>query len=154
MSKVKEKLGVGIFELAALSLLGLPRVILHDLSVIEEGTFFNSLLVFVPVIVWIIYILRRKVKAPFLSMLLLCIIYGIILGITHQILWTQSFPEGVQLGGNLSELPAAVSNAIIRGFAFLSSITTGTIMGLALGAVTWLLNQLLNRIIRGNENHL
>lgn len=150
MSKVKEKLGMGIFELITLSLLGLPRVILHDLSLIEEGTFFNSLLVFIPLIVWTIYMLRKKVKAPFLSMLFLCIIYGIILGITHQVLWTQSFPEGVQLGGDLSELPAAVSNTIIRSFAFLSSITTGTIMGLVLGTVTWLLNQFLNRIIKGN----
>lgn len=146
MSKVKEKLGIGIFELAALSLLGLPRVILHDLSVIEEGTLFNFLLVFIPVIVWILYILRKRVKAPFLAMLLLCIIYGMILGITHQVLWTQSFPEGVQLGGNLSELPAAISNTIIRGFAFLSSMTTGAVMGLVLGTVTWILNQSLNRM--------
>lgn len=146
MSKVKEKLGIGIFELVALSLLGLPRVILHDLSVIEEGTFFNSLLVFIPVIVWILYILRKRVKAPFLAMLLLCIIYGMILGITHQVLWTQSFPEGVQLGGNLSELPVAATNTIIRGFAFLSSMTTGAVMGLVLGTVTWILNQSLNRM--------
>lgn len=148
MNIIKEKTGLGILELLPLSLLGLPRVILHDLSIIEEGTFVNLLFVVIPVIVWIIYILSKNAKAPFLSMLFLCSIYGMILGITHQILWTQSFPEGVQLGGNLTELPDLASNIIIRIFAFLSSVTTGVVMGIVLGAVTWVLNQLLKSIWR------
>lgn len=146
MKKFEEKLGIGVLELLMLALVGVPRVILHDLSLIEEGTFVNALFVFVPVIIWITYLLYKKVKAPFLSMFILCVMYGVFLALAHQMLWMQAFPEPVQLGGNLTELPDAASQVIIRGFAFLSSLTTGAVMGVLLGVVTWILNGLMNMI--------
>ena len=143
MKYLENKLGVGFFELIILSLLGLPRIILHDLSLIEEGTFINGLLVCMPIIIWITYILVKNVETPFLSMFILCCMYGVFLALTHQILWLQSFPEPVQFGGNLSNVPPAVSNGIARVFAFLSSLTTGAVLGVILGAVTRGLNHLL-----------
>lgn len=148
MKKLEERLGIGVFELLILSLLGVPRVILHDLSLIEEGTFVNALFVFVPVIIWVMYILFKNTRGPFLSMFILCCIYGVLLALTHQVLWTQSFPDPVQLGGNLSNIPEAVSGGIARSFAFLSSLATGVVLGLILGFVTWALDRLF-KMIRG-----
>lgn len=144
MKELEGKLGIGVIELFILSLLGIPRVLLHDLSILEEGTLVNTFFVFGPIIIWISYLLYKNVRAPFLSMFILCVIYGILLALTHQIFWIQAFPEPVQLGGNLSELPDVVSATIIRSFAVLSSLTTGTMMGVILGTFIWILNKLIN----------
>lgn len=146
----KEKLGIHWFELLALSLLGLPRIIFHDLSIIREGTFINSLFVFIPAVIWILYLIIRGVPRPFTAMLLLCLIYGVVLAITHQLMWSGVFPNGIALGGNLSHLNG-LSAIIPRIFAFFSSLATGAVLGVILGSVTWIISQILNRI--GKRHH-
>src|SRR5690625_7970466 len=47
------RLGLPLWTLAILALLGVPRVVLHDLGVIHEGTAPNLLLVVAPPLVWI-----------------------------------------------------------------------------------------------------
>ncbi|WP_040979387.1 hypothetical protein [Oceanobacillus jeddahense] len=140
IQKINNYLGVPVLTLIVLSLLGVPRVILHDLSIIEEGSTVNSLLVFIPIIIWLAYIVLKNVNKPFLSLLLTGFFYGIFLAIVHQILWNVAMDTSIQLGGNFSNLPQAVSNIIVRTFAFFSGVTTGIVVGAITGAVGSLLN--------------
>ncbi|WP_152655532.1 hypothetical protein [Oceanobacillus sp. CFH 90083] len=138
--KITDYLGVSVLTLLLLSLLGVPRVILHDLSIIEEGSMVNSILVFAPIIIWIAYIVLKNVNRAFLSLLLIGFFYGIFLAIVHQILWNITMDTPIQLGGNLSNLPQTAVNAIARTFAFFSSITTGIALGTIIGAVGSIIN--------------
>lgn len=152
MKNFKAVFGIHLFEMVLLSLAGVPRVILHDLSVIKEGTFVNALFVFVPILIWIVYILMKRVRRPFITMLMLCVIYGVFLAVTHQLLWTAAFPQGVSLGGNFSG-SAFPSEIIIRGFAVISSLSTGVVMGVILGTLTLLLSQVFYKE-RGADNEV
>ncbi|GAB2571008.1 hypothetical protein [Gracilibacillus alcaliphilus] len=144
--KISHYLGMPFFTLLLLSLLGVPRVILHDLNIIEEGSLVNSIFVFVPIIIWIAYIVWRDVKKPFLSLLLIGFFYGIFLAIVHQLLWGMAFDEPIQLGGNLSDLPQTTANLIVRIFAFFNSITTGIVIGIIIGTVGSLVNVIKKRL--------
>lgn len=111
-------------------------MILHDLSLIKEGSLTNSLFVFIPIIIWIGYIVWKNVKRPFLSLVVIGLFYGIFLAISHQIFWDTAFNASIQLGGNLSDLSPLISSMIIRVFAFFSSLTTGVLVGVISGTVT------------------
>ncbi len=71
IQRINNYLGVPLFTLIMLSLLGVPRVIAHDLSIIEEGSLVNSILVFAPIIIWIMYTNLKNIKKTFLSLLLI-----------------------------------------------------------------------------------
>lgn len=135
IKKWNHYLGISLNTLLGLSLLGAPRVILHDLSLIKEGSLTNSLFVFVPIIIWISYIVWRNVKRPFLSLVVIGLFYGIFLAITHQFFWDTAFNTSIHLGGNLSDLSLLISSMIIRVFAFFSSLTSGVLVGVISGAV-------------------
>ncbi|AYW51410.1 hypothetical protein C7H83_05730 [Tetragenococcus halophilus] len=136
MKKWDHYFGISLNTLLGLSLLGVPRVILHDLSLIKEGSLTNSLFVFIPIIIWIGYIVWKNVKRPFLSLVVIGLFYGIFLAISHQIFWDTAFNASIQLGGNLSDLSPLISSMIIRVFAFFSSLTTGVLVGVISGTVT------------------
>lgn len=144
---MKDYLGVSIITLLLLSLLGVPRVIAHDLSLIEEGTLVNSVFVFAPIIIWIVYISWNNVNKPFLSLLLIGFFYGLFLAIGHQILWDVAFDAPIQLGGNLSDLPQTTVNLITRIVAFFSSVTTGILVGAVTGLIGSVLNVIKNKFI-------
>jgi len=135
IKKWNNYLGISLNTLLGLSLLGVPRVILHDLSLIKEGSLINSLFVFVPIVIWIGYIVWQNIKRPFLSLVVIGLFYGIFLAISHQIFWDTAFNTSIQLGGNLSDLSPLISSMIIRVFAFFSSLTTGILVGVISGAV-------------------
>lgn len=139
---------LSLYTLMLLALIGVPRVIAHDLHWVDPGGFVNLLLVFIPPIVWIAVILAKRETKPFQALVLIGVFYGIQLGITHQLFWQAAFETTPQLGGNLSDLAPAASNAIVRSFAFVSSLTTGAVVGLITGAVGVLIHRLLNRISR------
>lgn len=139
MDKLEKRIGMPIITLFLLALLGIPRVIAHDLKWIEEGTVVNSLFVFIPPIIWIIVVLF-KTNRPFKPLFWLGLIYGILLGVTHQVLWSVVFDVPPTLGGNLENLSPIVSTILMRFFAMLSSISTGAIIGLILGIVGVIIN--------------
>ncbi|MDN6723422.1 hypothetical protein [Tetragenococcus halophilus] len=91
---------------------------------------------FIPIIIWIGYIVWKNVKRPFLSLVVIGLFYGIFLAISHQIFWDTAFNASIQLGGNLSDLSPLISSMIIRVFAFFSSLTTGVLVGVISGTVT------------------
>lgn len=121
-----------------LALLAAPRVVLHDLDLIHEGTFVNALFVFVPPIIWIAVVLWKRVPNPFVTLLVTGLCYGILLAVGHQVLWDSAFGGAPpSLGGNLSGLDPAAQSVILRLFAVISSVFTGVIVGAITGLVAW-----------------
>ncbi|RXZ82612.1 hypothetical protein EBB07_08905 [Paenibacillaceae bacterium] len=127
--------GMPLLMLLLLALLGVPRVIAHDLQLVDPGGWINRLLVFIPPLIWLIVVLRSKTTKPFAALLFIGILYGILLAVTHQLLWNYAFDQPPQLGGNLRHLSPAVGSLIARIFAFISSLATGTVVGILLGAL-------------------
>ncbi|WP_017582337.1 hypothetical protein [Nocardiopsis valliformis] len=139
-------LGLPFLAVVALALIAAPRVALHDLGIIQEGTFVNALFVFVPPLLWIAVVLWRRVPQPFLTLLVVGAVYGVFLMLGHQILWNTAWagaPPG--LGGNLSGLPPVAQEVIVRGFAAMSSLVTGTLVGAVCGLAAWATGKLLRR---------
>lgn len=127
-----------------LALLATPRVVLHDLHVIQEGTFVNSLFVVIPPVLWIVTVLVLRVSRPIRALVSVGVLYGLLLAAGHLLLWDQAFPDGdPQLGGNLSDLAPWLQEMILRGFGALSSLITGTIIGAVTGLVAAGLSSLL-----------
>ncbi|BCJ73600.1 hypothetical protein CS0771_31440 [Catellatospora sp. IY07-71] len=126
--------------LVGLAVLAAPRVVLHDLDLVQEGTFVNALLVFVPLVCWIAAVLWRRPPRPFLTLVVVGAIYGVFLATGHQLLWSASFDgAGPGLGGNLAEVDPAVQEVMLRTAAVLSSLVTGVVVGVVTGAVAALL---------------
>lgn len=134
-TSVKHPLGLPFAAIALLALLGIPRVIAHDLHWVDPHGMINRLLVFIPPLIWLGVVIGRKVEKPFIALLMIGICYGVGLAVTHQLLWSFAFESPPRLGGNLSHLSPAVSNIITRTFAFMSSVLTGTAIGIALGLI-------------------
>lgn len=124
-----------------LALLAVPRVILHDLGLIEEGTFVNLLFVFVPPLIWVAVVVLARVPKPFLTLLIIGGCYGVLLAVGHQLLWEINLQGGPQptLGGNLSDLSPAVQSLIFRGASVISSVFTGLLVGAICGLAAWLI---------------
>ncbi|MDR7312934.1 hypothetical protein J2S40_003992 [Nocardioides luteus] len=140
-------LGLPLTAILGLALLAAPRVPLHDLGIIEEGTFVNALFVFVPPLVWVAVAVIKQVPNPLLTLLAVGACYGILLALGHQLLWTESFGDDPpRLGGNLSGLDPTVESVIIRSFAAVSSVFTGLIVGAISGLVAWGVSGLRRRL--------
>jgi hypothetical protein len=124
-----------------------PRVVAHDLALV--GPVVNALLVFVPIAVWIGFVLVKRVSNPFLTLLAVGLVYGVLLAVTHQLLWAEAFAgDPPSLGGNLAGvLPTAGEAGVLRVLASGSSLVTGAFTGVASGAV----GSLLARIVRAHR---
>jgi hypothetical protein len=139
-------LGLPFTAIVALALLAVPRVVLHDLGIIHEGDSVNSLLVFVPPLVWIAVALWRRVPNPFLTLLLVGAVYGVLLMAGHQILWHAAWDGAPPtLGGNLGGLAPGAQEVVTRGFAALSSLVTGVLVGAVSGLAAWGAGKALRR---------
>ena len=137
---------LSFLTLILLALLGAPRVILHDLHIIEEGTLVNLFFVFIPPMIWLFIILRTS-PSLFKPLFQIGLIYGVILALIHQLLWNIGFETPPQLEGPLSALPTVVQNSLMRFAAFLSSIATGVAIGLIMGGAGWTIGQIKNRSV-------
>jgi hypothetical protein len=131
-------LGLPVVALIGLALLAVPRAVLHDLGVVSEGSALNQVLVFVPLIVWVVVAVAARVPNPLLTLLLVGAIYGVFLTLTHQLLWDVAFGDDPpRLGGNLAGLDPATQSLLVRGFAAVSSLFTGALTGAVTGLVAW-----------------
>ena len=131
-------LGLPWLALAGLALLAVPRVILHDLDIVQEGDVVNLLLVFVPPLIWIVVVILARVPKPFLTLLAVGALYGVFLALGHQVLWEQSMGDAPGLGGNLEgRLSPGVEEFVIRMFATVGSLFTGLLVGAVSGLVAW-----------------
>ncbi|MGW0228506.1 YtxH domain-containing protein [Actinopolymorpha singaporensis] len=144
MSRATRVLGFSWPALVGLAALAAPRVVLHDLDVIEEGTFVNGLFVFLPPLCWIAAVLWRRPPRPFLTVVVIGAIYAVFLAAGHQLLWEESFgARPPALGGNLAGLDPTAQERIIRAAAVVSSLVTGLLVGAVTGAVAALLCRLV-----------
>lgn len=137
-------LGISPAAVCVLASLGVPRVIAHDLDLV--GPAVNAVLVFAPIAIWIGYVLWRRVRNPLHTLLAVGVAYGVLLALTHQVLWSAAFDEPPRLGGNLEgRLSAGAEEIVLRVFSAGSSLVTGILLGAGTGAFAWL----LARITRG-----
>jgi hypothetical protein len=144
-TRTRHRLGLPLLAIIGLALLAAPRVILHDLDLIHEGTGINALFVFVPPIVWIVVTLMAKVPRPFVTVLAIGVVYGVLLALGHQLLWSVSMADRPGLGGNLADLDPTVQAVVVRAFAAVSSLVTGAMVGAVSGLAAWGLDALLRR---------
>lgn len=142
----KRRLGLPLVATIGLALLAAPRVILHDLDIIHEGTAINALFVFLPPVVWIVVALAARVRNPFVTILAIGFCYGVFLALGHQLMWGVSFAnDPPQLRGNLAGLDPTIQTVIFRLFAVVSSLITGTVVGAIAGLVAWVSSALIRR---------
>lgn len=133
--RTRRSLGMSLWALWALAALGVPRVVAHDLDLV--GPLANSVLVFLPLAIWLAVALWRRVPHPFRTLLVVGLFYGALVAVTHQVLWTHSFDgDPPALGGNLRDtLPPTWEAVVLRAFAFASSLFTGAFVGAIVGAL-------------------
>ena len=131
-----------VLALIALALLGIPRVVLHDLDLLHEGTAVNLVFVAVPLLVWVAVVLTCRVTRPFTTLLLVGLLHGAMLVVTHQLLWNAAFDGAPpQLGGNLADLDPTAQAIILRLTSVPSGLVTGALLGAITGAAAWLLSR-------------
>jgi hypothetical protein len=132
------RLGLPVSAVVVLGLLAAPRVVLHDLDILSEGSLVNSLFVFVPLLIWIVVAVLRSAN-PFVSLLAVGGVYGVCLLVVHNVLWSRMWEgDPPRLGGNLEgRLPAATEELILRGAMSLTSLFTGLAVGTVCGALAW-----------------
>ena len=126
------RLGLPLPAILALALLGLPRVVLHDLHLIDPSGPLTWLLALGPVAVWIAVALARRVPAPFLTVLAIGVTFGVLLVITHQVLWVTAYGGQVP---SVGEGPLAT--VVPRIAAVFSGLFTGALIGAVGGLVAW-----------------
>ncbi|MEU7818664.1 hypothetical protein [Pseudonocardia sp. NPDC049154] len=144
MSGSRRPLGFAWPVLVGLAALAAPRVVLHDLGIVEEGSIVNGLLVFVPPALWIAAVLWRRPARPFRTVVVIGAIYGVLLAVGHQLLWTTAFGgDAPALGGALTGIDPTTGDALLRAAAALSSLVTGTLVGVVAGAVALLLTRIV-----------
>lgn len=134
----KPVLGLPVYAIIGLALLAAPRVVLHDLDLISEGTVLNAVFVFLPPVIWIVVAVLARARNPFLTLLAVGACYGLFLAVGHQVFWGASFGDSPpQLGGNLANLDPGLESLIVRSFAAVSSVFTGVIVGAITGLIAW-----------------
>ena len=137
------KLGLSVSAIILLAAIAAIRVPLHDLGVVSEGSVAAWLLVFVPLAIWLIVVLRRRVPNPFLILTAVGVAYGVMLALIHQLLWVAAYDGNPpSLGGNLEGVLApGVEAVVFRVSAFFSSLMTGTVLGAIVGAIAWVIER-------------
>jgi hypothetical protein len=124
-----------------LAILGVPRVVLHDLR-LADGLLIPGLLAVVPPLVWVVVLDRRRVRQPLWAGVSIGAVFGLMLATTHQLLWSDAFAgEPPRLEGNLRTLEPGVAELVLRIGAFISSIVVGLAIGLACGVIVWALDR-------------
>lgn len=144
MSAARRVLGFSWPALVGLAALAAPRAVLHDLGVVAEGTAVNAVLVFVPPAVWIAAVVWRRPPRPFLTVLVVGVLYGVLLAAGHQLLWDAAFGGATPaLGGALAGTDPGVQEGLLRSAAMGSSLVTGTVVGAVAGGVAQVLHRLV-----------
>lgn len=134
----KRRFGLPVGVIVMLGLLAAPRVVLHDLDVINEGTPANGVLVFAPLLIWVVVAVLRSTN-PFVSLLAAGGVYGLCLLVVHNLLWNRTWEgDPPRLGGSLaSRLPTALEELILRGAMSLAGLFTGLAVGTVCGVLAW-----------------
>ncbi|WP_448609247.1 hypothetical protein [Geodermatophilus sp. URMC 60] len=143
MSTARRVLGFSWPVLIALAALAAPRVVLHDLGILEEGSAVNGLFVFAPPACWIATVLWKRPPRPFATVVVIGTLYGVLPAIGHQVLWDATSGAGTaSLGGDLGGIDPAVQEGLLRVAVIVSSLVTGVLVGGVTAAVALLLHRI------------
>ncbi|KAA9148723.1 hypothetical protein F6B41_01615 [Microbacterium lushaniae] len=129
--------GLPLVATIGLAALRVPGPLLEDLGILEAGQWTSLLLSWAPVALWIAVAVIRRVRNPFLTVLTIGAISGVLLVIAYQLLWSQLFedaPSSVGGGGML-----------IRLVAVLGGLITGAAAGAVGGLIAWGIQAATNR---------
>jgi hypothetical protein len=113
----------------------IPRVVVHDLRLLPLDSTLYVLLALVPLGVWAFVAATRRTEHPVREFLIYGAAYGLLLGLTHQVLWAAAFGDNLpRIGGNLAgKLDPFWEQVLLRKFALISSIGTGLVTGALFG---------------------
>lgn len=141
------RLGLPVPLIVALAALAAVRVPLHDLGIVDESGPLAAALVVVPLVVWVATALWWRSPRPLLALTAVGLTYGVLLVVTHQLLWTTVFRDSMpRLGGNLEGVLSPAAEALfLRAAAVPSGLLTGTMLGVLTGAVAWALDRARRR---------
>jgi hypothetical protein len=141
------KLGLPVPLIVALAAVAAVRAPLHDLGIVDESGPLAAALVLVPLVVWVATVLWWRSPRPLLALTSVGLTYGVMLVVTHQVLWTTVFRGDMpSLGGNLEGvLPPAAEALFLRAAAVPSGLLTGTLLGVLTGAVAWAIDRARRR---------
>lgn len=136
-SRQGRSLGLPLWAIVGLALISVPRIFAHDLG-LDSGPI-PAVLTIGPIVIWIAAVLWARVPSPVVTLLVVGAVYGIALGIVHNLLWDEVFgddPPGLgNLDADLSEVPLRIATAV-------SSFFTGVMVGLLSGVVATLVRNL------------
>ncbi|WP_370617284.1 hypothetical protein [Mumia sp. Pv 4-285] len=131
----RSRLGLPVWAIVALAALAMPRAVVHDLGV-DVGAFVNAVLALAPPAVWVVVALRARVPSPVTTLVVVGAVYGIGLGIGHNLMWDSLFEDSPGLGGSLDgDLTEGTEAVVMRSVTFASSLFTGAVVGLVAGLV-------------------
>lgn len=129
--------GLPIAAIIALAALRVPGPILEDLGILEAGEWTWLLVSWAPVALWIAVAVIRPVARPFLTVLTIGAISGVLLVIAYQLLWNQLFEDdSASVGGG--GMP-------IRLVAVLGGVITGAVVGAVGGLIASAVRAVTNR---------
>lgn len=140
MKKTKKQIAAATFPywlMFALAAVAVPRAVVHDLRLISFDSILYTALAIIPWLTWLVVALFWKTKKPLRDFIIVGLAYGLLLALTHQLLWDVSWGSNPpELHGNLeNKFDPAVEAILLRTAAFISSIVTGLVAGLAFGLV-------------------
>lgn len=147
------RLGLPVWLLIALALLGAPRAVLHDLGIAEGSGIVPAALAAVPAVVWIYVVERARVRSPLTTLLVVGGFYGMVLALVHNLLWSRAFTREPALGGSFQgRLDPVVEEVLLRAAASVSSLVTGLLVGLVCGLVAELVRKVQRLRRRGGQD--
>lgn len=146
-SRLRRRVALPPWAIVGLAALAVPRAVVHDLHL--AGSAVNAVLALAPGVVWLVAALRTRVPHPLATLLAVGVVHGLLLALTHQILWDQATAgSSPHLGGALRDLPAGAQAAIARAGAVLGSLATGAAIGALVGLLALAATRLRDRSAR------
>jgi hypothetical protein len=141
-AKARLRLGLPAWLLVVLALLGAPRAVLHDLGIADGSGMVPAVLAVVPAMVWIYVAERARVPFPLTTLLVVGGLYGVVLALVHNLLWSRAFTSEPALGGSFEgRLDPVTEELLLRAAASVSSLVTGLVVGLVCGLVAELVRK-------------
>ncbi|HET9422670.1 MAG TPA: hypothetical protein VFO49_16125 [Nocardioides sp.] len=126
------QLGLPWWAFPALALLAVPRIFVHDLG-IDVGPAGTALLGLGPPALWVFVVLRARVPRPVLTLMVVGALYGVALGLVHNLLWHEVFADSEPtLNGLVDDEAAEIP---LRVATLFSSLFTGIMVGVISGVV-------------------
>lgn len=140
------KTDLPLWAILVLAALAVPRVVIHDLHLADLNSAPYKVLATVPFLIWFGVAVFRKSSKPLADFLVMGIVFGTLLAITHQLLWHSA------LNGQLPQLNTTLDpvmqEVVLRIAAVLSSIVTGAIIGAFFGCIAELSNAIRGKLRR------